>query len=346
VDNSVVDECPGWFLQYEQFHLTNRAQPRAKYLIHKVPATAAASGGLGSRLNAMIFTLRAAAAMKRVVLFTWEFPYGLTNFFVPAATIDWTLHGLNVPLETKHYDFVDKDMPAVRDGSILQDSDVPFITFFTNAGADAACYGCPQLDLWTRETACIWKRLFRPADDIVLRAEKQLQSLFKQSKLPVYDALHLRLGGLTGELELDAVERAGGRNPLQQFANAVECVRKLQQNITGSLGAPLASNGAADDHPMSSNVSDPVMIVTDNHEFRRLVQGGALGPAFVAPQGLPIHTDRAVGQQLVTHQNTVVDLVLLGWARCLVVSPTALSYHAWLYGGGKECRRPFMHCTL
>eukprot|EP00775_Hariotina_reticulata_P003895 gene3895-4149_t len=296
VDNSVVDECPAWFLQYEQFHLTNRAQPRAKYLIHKVPATAAASGGLGSRLNAMIFTLRAAAAMKRVVLFTWEFPYGLTNFFVPGGAIDWTLHGLNVPAETKHYDFVDKDMPAVRDGSILQDSEVNFITFFTNIGADAACYGCPQIELWTREAACIWKRLFRPADDIVLRAEKQLQTLFKNSKRPpVYDALHLRLGGLTGELEFDSVERAGGRNPLQQFANAVECVRKLQQNITGSVATPLtplASSGSTDNR-LAGNESDPVMIMTDNHEFRRLVQGGALGPAFVAPQGLPIHTDRA-----------------------------------------------------
>lgn len=82
-----------WLAEYEAFHKAQRGQPGAKYLLH---VSGTLSGGFGDRMRAMMYTIRAAAAGKRIALFQWDTPHALTKFFLPASGIDWRVDGLDL----------------------------------------------------------------------------------------------------------------------------------------------------------------------------------------------------------------------------------------------------------
>lgn len=309
--------CPEWLNRYEQFHLSTRGQPNAKYLVHQTAPGLA--GGLGDRLRGMMFTVRAAIALQRVVLFTWSHPFEVDNFFTPAGLINWSIQGLAYQ-PGKLLTFIDSPNQQVISGDLTGLTDT-FLTFQTNMFMDGACYGCPPLNsTWSDEAACFWRRLFKPRDEIVAMAQKQLASLYGAPN-PRYIAIHLRLGGLTGERHVE--ER--GKGPFKNFIAAITCANKLAHN-----------------HSFTPS-KVPFLMVADNHHLRTFIQAGNL-PNIVAPASLPVHMDRAREQSLLEHQHTVVDFVLLGIADCLVTSPSGFSHHAWLFGGAKPCHQSFHAC--
>jgi hypothetical protein len=68
-------------------------------------------------------------------------------------------------------------------------------------------------------------------------------------------------------------------------------------------------------------------------------------PGLIAPSGQPIHLDRAAPSSVQDHQHTVVDMIILAKASCLVTSPSGFSHQAWMAGGGKACQRMFFNCS-
>lgn len=327
-------QCPPWFGAYETFHLAARSQPGTKYLIHQVPEhTVGKSGGLGDRLRGMLYALRLAAASGRVLLFSWSRPVELHHLLVPSAHINWTLAGIpelsrGIPPDALVLRFMNgHHHPVVLNGNLTNLTE-QFVVVQTNQHMDAECPACPALHPTTSSTACTWARLFKPADDVIAQAEQQLQQLYGSSNVTQYVAIHLRLGGFTGEAEHER-----GSGPLKNFAGAVRCANRLAQQ-----------------HNISS--STPLLMVTDNHHLRSFIREGHLRHV-VGPNTQSVHIDQALNldDNARAHRSTVVDLVLLSRAVCLVTSPgyrhgslSGFSHHAWLLGGAKPCRVDFRKC--
>lgn len=287
--NSTNSSCPAWLLEYEQLHAAMRGKPGTKYLVHEVAGLA---GGLGDRLRGMMFSVRAAYALKRVVLFTWQHPADVTAFLRPPpnSSINWTLDGIGRQ-HGKVLQMIDSTKPDISNGALLELKD-EFLTFHTNAHMDTPCHSCPALDPWSMEAACLWQKLFRPNQNILDAAAEQLRSIYNTSDTPNFVAVHLRLGGLTGEGE--ARERGTGNGPMANWMAAVECASKLAQESGINTTAV------------------PILIAADNHQLRGFLSKRYLSNV-VAPAGdLPVHLDRARTGAAQHHVSTFVDMVLLG----------------------------------
>lgn len=329
---SSLPECPAWFQDYESYHAAARGQAGTKYLVHQVPDhSVGKSGGFGDRLRGMLYALRLAAASKRVLLFTWSRPVELHHLLVPSAAIDWTIN--SIPEFESQLDkaVVMRFMngahhPLVLENKLANMTD-QFVVVQTNQRMEAVCPGCPELQELDASTACVWNRLFRPTASILAEAEQELQRLYGSSS-PRYVAVHLRLGGMTGEGEHER-----GSGPLKNFAGAIRCANQMARE-----------NGV--------NSSTPILFVTDNHHLRNFLREGHL-PNVVAPSVLPVHIDQALNLEhnATAHRSTVVDLILLSRGVCLVTSPgyrhnglSGFSHHGWLLGGGKTCRVDYRRC--
>jgi hypothetical protein len=280
----------------------------------------------------MLFALRLAAATKRVLLFTWARPVALQDLLVPSGPINWAPDGIkdynkDQQQQAPVFRFMNgAHHPMVLNGSLVSATQ-QFLIVQTNQRMDAPCAGCPQLQEMHASTACVWTRLFRPTDEIIAEAEQELMRLFNSSR-PQYVAVHLRLGGFTGEREHER-----GKGPLKNFAGAVRCANQLahEQNISSST---------------------PILMVTDNQHLRSFLREGQL-PNVVAPSSDAVHIDQALAldNSLTAHRSTVVDLLLLSRAVCLVTSPgyrqggwSGFSHHGWLLGGAKPCHIDFRRC--
>jgi hypothetical protein len=280
----------------------------------------------------MLFALRVAAATKRVLLYSWARPVELHHLLVPSGDIKWTLEGIeDYNTDQKQKAPVLRFMngahhPLVLNGSLANATE-QFVIVQTNQRMDALCHGCPQLQEMEASTACVWTRLFRPTDEIIREAEQELVRLFNSSSKQ-YVAVHLRLGGFTGEGEHER-----GKGPLKNFAGAVRCANQLarEQNISSST---------------------PIVMVTDNQHLRAFLREGHL-PNVVAPSADAVHIDQALAldNNLTAHRSTVVDLLLLSRGGCLVTSPgyrhgglSGFSHHGWLLGGAKPCHIDFRRC--
>jgi hypothetical protein len=210
----------------------------------------------------------------------------------------------------------------LQDGRLGHVQDT-FLTKVSNMKLNATCWRCAAIESeWSKDAACLWHSVFRPADAVLAAARTEFARLYPYGPSP-YVAVHLRLGGLTGEEGIPGVER--GLSPLPNFIAGAQCAVKLADRLKISLAAT------------------PVLVVTDNHRLRQGLKSDTFGN-MVAPQGLPVHLDHAVDQSLAAHRNTIVNMVLLGWAECIVTSRSGYSLHAWLYGGATDCFVPFTSC--
>jgi hypothetical protein len=333
-------ECPIWFSEYEKFHAAARGKPGTKYLIHQVPdrSVSPGSGGLGDRLRGMLYALRLAAAYKRVLLFSWGQPVRLEQLLVPAGDIDWTLDGIP---EFSNNSMTDVELNAVVESKSQEPSDPQeksmsakvanateqVVIVRTNLLMDAECSGCPHLPALEASTGCVWARLFKPTKGIKAAAQQELMRLYNSSS-PRFVAVHLRLGGFTGEGEHER-----GQGPLKNFAGAVRCATQL-----------------AREHNISS--STPILMVTDNQHLRSFLREGHL-LGVVSPDGDAVHLDLApaLDHNLTSHSISVVDMLLLSRGVCLVTSPgfahsglSGFSHQSWLLGGAKPCHIDFKSC--
>lgn len=298
--------CPAWIDEYETFHRTMRGATDAKYLVHEVEGLA---GGLGDRLRGMLFSVRVAHALKRVVLFNWNHPFQVDNFFEPASSINWTMTGIDYQ-KGRTERFIDHQSHVINEGLLMQVTDT-FITLQTNMFMTGNCSGCPPLHSgFSADAVCLWKRVLQPARVILQRSEAILQQLFPHNQ--TFAAVHMRMGGLTGE---GVQERGNG--PLRNFMDAITCARDLAKST-------------------SIQNTTPILVVTDNHDFRQFLHNRNI-PSIVAPPALPVHLDHARQRSVEDHQLSIVDLVMLAKSKCLVMMRSGFPHHAWLYGGGKPC---------
>lgn len=308
--------CPVWLDEYEAYHKTMRGSPDAKYLVHEVTGLA---GGLGDRLRGMLFAVRVAHSLNRVILFKWNHPFAVDKFFAPASTINWQLQGISYE-PGKIVRFIDGESSEVKSGSLSHAPD-KFITLQTNMFMTGDCHMCPPLTSgFSQDAACVWRRIFKPTDSIVERANHILREMYPRGKKFV--AVHLRLGGLSGE---GVQERGNG--PLANFLDAISCARKLATMAT------------------TVEKRTPILIVTDNHELRQFLQARQI-PSLLTPPSLPVHLDVAKQRPLEEHQSTIVDMALLARSECLVIMRSGFGHHAWLYGGGKQCVAQLPGCQL
>lgn len=236
-----------WLSDYETFHKKNRGALNARYLVHKVNSSM--SGGLGDRLRGMLYTVRAAAAGNRVVLFEWSHPVSLDFFFEPGS-INWRPDGLTLP-KGPVFAAIDRPWHELRSGLLFSMKE-DVITVHTNQYIDSPCPGCPPVTLWGSDATCLWSRMFKPLPGLELRATKQLQVLYKSSTPPPYTAIHMRLGGLTGESEIPFVR--GGGSPFDNFLAAATCANRLRVHYSMDL---------------------PILVITDNHKLREMLQVSA-----------------------------------------------------------------------
>lgn len=319
---NVSKECPPWFWEYAAFHKAHRGKPKTKYLV--VPD---ANFGLGDRLHGALSMLRLAKALDRVLLLHWKSPYPLEEFFEPAGALNWTAQGIAVK-EGRKMSFVNRKVwsangSRLHDGSLHKVSDT-FLTIKTNMELNWPCHGCPDMPPteWSVEAACIWQNMFRPVEPILQQARAQLKQLYPDGLRP-YVAVHLRLGGLEGEMGPPGPDR--GKAPLENFLASVRCASRLASNSSIDLDAT------------------PALVVTDNHNLRQMLQEQHF-KRVVTPPGLPLHISKAKHQTLEAYRSTVVDMVLLAWSECLATSRSGFSLHAGLYGGAKPCRVPWTTC--
>jgi hypothetical protein len=246
---------------------------------------------------------------------------------------------------------------------------------------DSPCGSCPNLTLWGPDASCLWNHVLKPIPQLELQASRELrvscivgllfgadkngrisalhnlmsscntQEIFNTvHELPRYTAVHMRLGGMTGEPRIPFTR--GGGTPMDNFISAVTCAKKL----TGHHG-----------------MNTPILMITDSHKLRKKLRVWHMQlhcrlfyphdhshmprphdtvalqdnhfSGIIAPHGHPVHLDRATSSSIEEHQRTVIDLILLARASCLVTSPSGFSHHAWLAGGGKQCQRMFFNCT-
>ena len=114
-----------WLAEYEAFHKANRGRPGAKYLVHSVDS--GLNGGVGDRLRGMLFTVRAAAASKRVLLMRWATPHPLHHFLEPAdGGIDWRMDGIELPAPAVEVSAIDVPVGIPENGPLLT-LEAPFV---------------------------------------------------------------------------------------------------------------------------------------------------------------------------------------------------------------------------
>lgn len=314
-----TSECPDWFWQYTQFHAANRGHPNAKYLVME-----GSHGGLGDRLNGALGMLRVAMVLNRVLLVRWISPFPIQEFFEPAGPVNWTTQGITMQqgLKLNFHDTPGLSKQSLHDGSLLKINET-WLTISTNMALNWTCYKCPKIEsFWSEEASCLWQQMFRPVAAIQRAAAAELDKLYTGGARP-YVAVHLRLGGLTGESGKPGADR--GKAPLENFLASVQCASKLAINSSINLD------------------ETPALAVTDNHALRKALQAGAF-KRVITPSGLPVHTGMAPAQSLEAHRSTVVDLVMLGWSQCIATSRSTFSIQAYLYGGAKPCTVPWTKC--
>lgn len=319
----LVESCPQWFVNYEQFHRDRRSQPGSKYLIHE--ASTRLSGGLGDRLRGLVFTLRLASALQRVLLASWQHPADITEFLSPPGDINWSKDGIEINTDQAGRSLdIRGILHPKQQVQRLFDAPDTFIIITTNAYMDSECAGCPKLDAWSSEAVCIFQRLFQPRDVMQRAAEQQLRHLYGVSN-PRYTAVHIRLGHLHGEqIDIDPTGAAVG--PLRAFLAGMVCARQLA-----------AMHGL-------NTTRTPVLLVTDHHHVRSFVQHGHFHNVVTPSGDAAFHLENAPNASIVAHHQTFVELIMLGQSECMVTSMSGFSHVAWLLGGGKQCREQVKSC--
>ncbi|KAG2499339.1 hypothetical protein HYH03_002915 [Edaphochlamys debaryana] len=230
--------------------------------------------GLGDRLRGIEYLARVAAGVKRVLLVYQESPVPLERFLAPAA-IDWRLTpdlGIDVERELvharRHFRIVDggpnRLRQAVLEGTFQALTD-RVVTVSTNRPASTAVGGpVPPLDPSGPLYSTLARALFQLSPEVEEATQVALAAVGLEPSAP-FLALHLRLGGQTGERY--AVNRFG--QPAHALlAAATACAA----NATAAAAA-----GAL-----------PHLLVTDNAALRAAAAERRLEP-WVSPPLAPLH---------------------------------------------------------
>lgn len=120
----------------------------------------------------------------------------------------------------------------------------------TNQHLWAACAGCPNMTDWSQEAACAASRLWKPTEEILQRAKEHTRQLYGDADAR-YVAVHMRLGGMTGEKEYPVDWTRGGGTPFSSFLRSVRCANQLAKQ---------------------EGIAVPTLMITDNHALRNFLK--------------------------------------------------------------------------
>lgn len=97
VESLVAPSLPSWFNEYSKWHkhqlsLVNESNWQDfQYLIHRCHHSQKQCGGTADRLKSFPAVLRLGAALRRIVLYHWDWPHPLQEFLTPTRLgINWT----------------------------------------------------------------------------------------------------------------------------------------------------------------------------------------------------------------------------------------------------------------
>eukprot|EP00195_Chlamydomonas_chlamydogama_P014630 CAMPEP_0202897766 /NCGR_PEP_ID=MMETSP1392-20130828/6450_1 /ASSEMBLY_ACC=CAM_ASM_000868 /TAXON_ID=225041 /ORGANISM="Chlamydomonas chlamydogama, Strain SAG 11-48b" /LENGTH=307 /DNA_ID=CAMNT_0049583505 /DNA_START=282 /DNA_END=1202 /DNA_ORIENTATION=+ len=299
--------CPEWITNYAKFHRQSLQKPVAeqRFMLFYCNKSASHCPGLGDRLRGMEEVFKLAQYTNRTVLFQWTFPEPLEVVFSPAGNIDWRVmpqYGQqvmkNVSLRWNTLEPVPKEISSNALTNTL--GKVPTIVVTTNVydPMGEKLPGEPLGHFISNQRSCILHELFKPSELLRTHVLDMRKKLFGSTAVK-YVAVHLRLGGLTGEMW--AIDRF---DHFQGLMAAMSCARDLAA---------------------AHNVTSPVLLLTDNVVLRQHVHEGMFKNFITTPYHAS-HAGKSGPQD--TMLTSFTDLLLLSQATCLVGSPSGFSYVA------------------
>lgn len=324
--------CPAWIDTYASFHVREKTNPNAKYLIGL-----GNSNGMGDRIRGMMYAVKVAVATNRVVLFSWGYEHGgapIDYYFRPTkidrrASTSLFNYSLTMPQTRLKVDHgaIGKAFFAAESATI----DVPdrIYALELTEPLKRPCYGCPNITSLDDEK-CLWEALFAFHEEDIKLARLQLRSLLQLprnatigSDYMPFVAIHLRMGGQLGEAE--AVRVGGGRS-LDALLGALSCAQKFRRRMKSTL---------------------PVLLITDNSALRTFMQkeGASLFKnGLVSPRSNAAHIAnlRNVTRDATrdVHKALVLDLIFLSIAQCFVYTGLSLFSRMAVFS------RPDISCSI
>lgn len=158
-----LELAPEWMREYASWHKQHRHDPDARFLMYSCHdemngQRAGVCGGHGNRIKQIFWTLRAAAASRRVLLVDWASPEDLEEYLAPVA-VDWRpnaaeralLRGASSPQVYKFAwpDTASKPPPAVQ-----------YLRVTAGSPVDAPSFNCTG---FSASFGSLYRYLFRPS---------------------------------------------------------------------------------------------------------------------------------------------------------------------------------------
>ena len=142
--------APEWMQEYASWHRQHRSDPDAKFLMYSCHnqmngQKVTRCGGHGNRIKHICWTLRAAAASRRVLLVDWLSPEHLEEYLGPVA-VDWRPNAAERAILADTDGFVPVHHLGWPDvGTAPPPVDVKYVRVTggpPGKNADSKCYNC------------------------------------------------------------------------------------------------------------------------------------------------------------------------------------------------------------
>ena len=336
-------QLPEWITSYLQWHNETRQQLNEdnwqdyKYLVSSCYHDDVQCGGLADRLRTLPFLVQVAAMTGRILLFSWERPYVLTEFLQPTGSIDWRLPSyVRVSRDDTHNpsSFVFNRVDHVER---IRESLDTVVSVHFQAYKEAEKYFDrykvkPDDADMTQVLPLLWKLFFQPTPPI----QQQIDSFYQRNHLTVsnYLAVHLRvLYDSASDTE----------NLVESVRNALTCASQFSS--FSSVGMPIV---VASD---SQRVTDIAQQLAPSHVVT--TAAAALGNY----SGPTIHLDRGSrflekpGALVIKESSfpveayyaTFVDFYILMGAKCVAFDRGGFGRFASLLSADPTCRSDHRH---
>ena len=145
-----LGRAPQWMQEYAVWHRQHRNDPEARFLMYSCHdqmngQRAGVCGGHGNRIKHICWTLRAAAASRRVLLVDWLSPEHLEEYLGPVA-VDWRPNAAERAILADTDGFVPVHHLGWPDvGTAPPPVDVKYVRVTggpPGKNADSKCYNC------------------------------------------------------------------------------------------------------------------------------------------------------------------------------------------------------------
>ena len=185
--------APEWMQEYASWHRQHRNDPDARYLMYSCHdqmngQKVTRCGGHGNRIKHICWTLRAAAASRRVLLVDWLSPEHLEEYLGPVA-VDWRPNAAERAIFSGASSHVYKfGWPDVR--TAPPPPGTKYLRVTGGSPHDAPCYNCTGFQASFNS---LYGFLFRPTAAFREHVRATRVRLFGGASAP-YVSMHVRMG--------------------------------------------------------------------------------------------------------------------------------------------------------